>query len=198
MALALGAGVFDDRARHVDPDLPCDFARHPRGVGSEDRALVEAPARARIGLADLLDHLDVRRQVDLAAADRAWDRHVEQASVRHRLEQRPRQLPLLLDLVGGGADLRDELPCGVQQRAAVGVQGGSSGLGAARDERGLLDVEVQAAVGERLIAEDEHGVLVHAGADLGERLRIVDGAKLHRAHLGHEQRVELPEGQHGL
>ena len=123
---------------------------------------------------------------------------MEQASVRHRLEQRPRQLPLLLDLVGGGADLRDELPRGVQQRAAVGVQGGSSGLGAARDERGLLDVEVQAAVGERLIAEDEHGVFVHPASNLGEGLTIVNLAKIDLAHLGDEMLVKPSECQsHG-
>src|SRR5206468_1796324 len=55
-------------ARHVDPDLTRDLTGHPRGVRPEDRALVEAPTGARIGLADFFDHLDVGWQVDLAAA----------------------------------------------------------------------------------------------------------------------------------
>jgi hypothetical protein len=49
---------------------------------------------------------------------------VEQPGVGHRLEERPRQLAPLLDLVGGGADLGYELACGVEARAAVGFQGG--------------------------------------------------------------------------
>src|SRR5216683_52342 len=46
-------------------------------------------------------------------------------------------------------------------------------------------------VGEWLIAEDEHGVLVHPLANLTERLAIIDPAKVDRADLGDELRVKL-------
>ena len=118
-----GRRVRHDGARHVDPDRARHRPRHPRRVGAEDGALIQAPAGARVGLADLLDHQDVGRQVDLAAADGARDRHVEQPGVRHRLEERARQLAPRLDLVGGGANLGHDLPCSVDQRAAVGGQG---------------------------------------------------------------------------
>jgi hypothetical protein len=53
-------------------------------------------------------------------------------------------------------------------------------------------------VGERLIAEDEHGVFVHPGSDLGERLAVVNLAKIDRAHLGDEMLVKPSECQsHG-
>ena len=50
-------------------------------------------------------------------------------------------------------------------------------------------------IGEWLIAEDEHGVLVHPVADLTERLAIIDLAQLERADLGDEMGVELLELQ---
>ena len=56
--------------------------------GIIDRAMTEAG----IGFAQLLDHLDVSRIVDLAAADGAGDRHVEQAGVGNRFEERAGQL----------------------------------------------------------------------------------------------------------
>ena len=49
------------------------------------------------------------------------------------------------------------------------------------------------AVREGLIAEHQHGVLVHAGPDLGERLRVVDPPEVDWAHLGGEVRMELLE-----
>ena len=50
-------------------------------------------------------------------------------------------------------------------------------------------------VGERLIAEDENGVLVHAGADRGQRVGVEDAAKLDRARFAHEVPVEFAECQ---
>jgi hypothetical protein len=48
-------------------------------------------------------------------------------------------------------------------------------------------------VGERLVAEHEHRVRVHPGADLGERSGILDLAQVDRAGLGDEMGVEPPE-----
>ncbi len=92
--------VRDDAARRVDPDQASDVARHSRRVGREDRALIDDPAGAGVGFAELLEHLDVGRQVDLRAAQSARQRQLEQAGVGQRLEQRPRQLPVGLDLIG--------------------------------------------------------------------------------------------------
>ena len=50
-------------------------------------------------------------------------------------------------------------------------------------------------VGEGLVAKNQHGVLVHAGPDLGERLRIVHPPEIDRADLGGEVRMKLLEGQ---
>ena len=110
-----GRRVGDDGARRVDPDRPGDVARHARRVRRVDRALVDAPAGAGVGLAQLLDHLDVGRQVELGAADRARHREMEHPGVGQRLEQRPRQLALGLGLVGAGLDLGRELPRGLER-----------------------------------------------------------------------------------
>ena len=64
---------------------------HARRVGCEDRPLVHYPGCGRIRLPQLLDHLDVRRQVDLAAADGVRDRHVKEPGVGNGLEARARQ-----------------------------------------------------------------------------------------------------------
>jgi len=48
-------------------------------------------------------------------------------------------------------------------------------------------------VGERLIAEDEHGEFVQARADFRERCFVTDGAELDRTGFADENRVELPE-----
>jgi hypothetical protein len=48
---------------------------------------------------------------------------VEEAGIRHRLEERAGQLAPIVDLVGGGADLGHELARSVEQRATVGIQG---------------------------------------------------------------------------
>ena len=115
-----GGGVGDDGARRVDPDRAGDGVRHARGVRGVDRALVDRPRRARVGLAELLDDLHIGRQVELGAAEGARDRHVVEPGVRERLEERARQLALRLDLVGGGADLGGELAGGVHQRSRCG------------------------------------------------------------------------------
>ena len=51
-------------------------------------------------------------------------------------------------------------------------------------------------VGERLVPEHEHSMLVHPGADRGERLGVVDLTEIHRADLGDEVRMQAakPEG----
>jgi hypothetical protein len=50
-------------------------------------------------------------------------------------------------------------------------------------------------VGERLIAEHEHGVLVHPFPKAREGLRVVDAPKLDRTDLGDEVRMELVKCQ---
>ena len=100
-----GGAVGNDAARRVDPDRACDLPRHPGRIGREDPTLVDDPAGARVGLGQLLDHLDVARQVELQTAHGARQRQPEQPGVGQRLEERPRQLPLRLDLIGAGADL---------------------------------------------------------------------------------------------
>ena len=82
--------------------------RHARRERREDAPLVDDPTRAGIGLAELLDDPDVGGQVDFRAAQGAGQRHVEQAGVRQRLEQRARQLARGVDLLGAGADLRGQ------------------------------------------------------------------------------------------
>jgi len=86
-----------------------------RGVGGEDRALVDDPAGAGVGLANLLDHLDVGRQVQLAPAHRAGEHHVEQTGVGQRLEDRRWQHPLGLGVAGVGADHGRELSSGLER-----------------------------------------------------------------------------------
>ena len=110
-----GRRVGHDGARRVDPDRPGDVTRHARRVRRVDRALVDAPAGAGVGLAQLLDHLDVARQVELGTADRPRHREMEHAGVGQRLEQRSRQLARGLRLVGAGLDLGRELPRGLER-----------------------------------------------------------------------------------
>src|SRR5712664_2787137 len=50
-------------------------------------------------------------------------------------------------------------------------------------------------VGERLVAEHEHRVLVHPGPDPVQRAAIGDAAQIDRGHLGGEVRVKLAERQ---
>ncbi len=54
------------------------------------------------------------------------------------------------------------------------------------------------AVGEGLVAEDEHGVLVHARPDAREGVRVLDLAQIDGTHLGGEHGMERAELQfHG-
>ena len=50
-------------------------------------------------------------------------------------------------------------------------------------------------VREVLVAEDEQGVLVHAGANLQQRLRVSHLAEINGADLGHEMGMELAKCQ---
>ena len=53
-------------------------------------------------------------------------------------------------------------------------------------------------VGEVLVAEHQHGVLVHAGADRLQRLAIVDPAQVDRTNFAGEDGRERREGDgHG-
>src|SRR5207247_139936 len=97
-----GGRVCDDAPRRVDPDRASHIARHPGRVGGKDRALIDRPAGAGVGLPELLDHLNVGRQVELRAAQGAWKGQMEQPGVGQRLEERPRELTRCLDRVGGG------------------------------------------------------------------------------------------------
>ena len=112
--------VRDDAAWRIDPDQASDVMRHPCSIGREDRALIDDPAGAGVGFADLLEHLDVGRQIDLRAAQGARKRQLEQAGVGQRFEERLRQLPVGLDLIGAGSDHGRELSCGVERRLSLG------------------------------------------------------------------------------
>ena len=112
--------VRDDAARRIDPDQASDVARHPGCVGRENRALIDDPAGARVGFTDFLEHLDVGRQIDLRAAQGARQRQLEQARIGQRFEERSRQLPVGLDLIGGGSDHRRQLSCGVERGLSLG------------------------------------------------------------------------------
>src|SRR5207248_7992333 len=79
--------------------------------------------RAGIGLTDLFDHPNIGRQVELAATERARNQESEQSGVRERLEERPRQLARLLDLVGVGANDGSKLPRYVERRTNTGIAG---------------------------------------------------------------------------
>src|SRR5262249_23969321 len=112
--------VRDDAAWRIDPDQAGDVTRHPRSVGREDRALIDDPAGAGVGFADLLEHLDRVRQVDLLTAQRTGKRELEQPGVRERLKERLRQLPGGLDLIGAGSDHGSEFSRGVKRRFSFG------------------------------------------------------------------------------
>jgi hypothetical protein len=112
--------VRDDAAWRVDPDQARDVMRHPRRVGCEDRTLIDDPAGAGVGFTDLLEHLRVGGQIDLGPAQGPWKRQLEQAGVGQRLKERPRQLPLGLDLIGAGSDHRRQLSCGVERGLSLG------------------------------------------------------------------------------
>ena len=116
-----GRGVGDDAARRLDPDLAGEGRRDADGVGRPDAALVDAPGGAGVGLAKLLGDLDVGGEVELGAAELAWDQHVEQPGVRKLLEERPGQLTRLLDLRGGMANRGGELAGGLERRARAAV-----------------------------------------------------------------------------
>src|SRR5437016_9935232 len=139
---ARGRTVSDDAARRVDPDRASDVARHSCRVGREDGALVDRPGGARVRLAELLDHLDVGRQVELGAAEGAWQRQVEQPGVRQRLEERPREFPCGLDLVGARPDLRGQLLCGVERRLGLGGTHGSQEYTRVYDPVPMMRIEI--------------------------------------------------------
>src|SRR5436309_12543328 len=139
---ARGRTVGDDAARRVDPDRASDVARHSCRVGREDGALVDRPGGARVRLAELLDHLDVGRQVELGAPEGAWQRQVEQPGGRQRLEERPRELPCGLDLVGAGPDLRSQLLCGVERRLGLGGTHGSQEYTRVYDPVPMMRIEI--------------------------------------------------------
>src|SRR3989449_432628 len=139
---ARGRTVGDDAARRVDPDRASDVARHSCRVGREDGALVDRPGGARVRLAELLDHLDVGRQVELGAAEGAWQRKVEQPGVRQRLEERPRELACGLDLIGAGPDLRSQLLCGVERRLGLGGTHGSQEYTRVYDPVPMMRIEI--------------------------------------------------------
>src|SRR5688572_624749 len=112
--------VRDDAVWRVDPNQARDVTRHARRIGREDRALIDDPTGAGVGFADLLEHLDVGRQIDLYATEGARKRQLEQAGVGQRLEERSRQFPVGLDLIGAGSDHGDQLSCGVERRSSLG------------------------------------------------------------------------------
>ena len=106
------------RARGIDPDGARRRGLHPRRVGREDRHLVGHPRGAGVGSPELLDHLDIARQVHLRTAERARQREPEEARVGHRLEERTRQLALRVRLRGGRPDQRRERPRRLEGREA--------------------------------------------------------------------------------
>ena len=113
--------IGDDAVRRVDPDRASDIARHLRGVGCEDRALIDEPAGARVRFAELFQHLHVGRQVDLGAADGTRNQQFEKTGGRQRLKKQPWQLPILLGLIGAGSDGRGHLLRGVKRRLSLSL-----------------------------------------------------------------------------
>jgi hypothetical protein len=100
---------------------------------------------------------------------------------------------------GGFSEVRSCIPVG-ERLVAESILRDHAAAGA------LVELPVQTlrerevlGVCEGLVAEDEHGEFVHAGANFCERLLVVHHAKLDRAGLTDEHRVKLPEGErHGL
>ena len=114
--------VGDDAARRVDPDRARHLTRHAGRKGRKDATLVDNPAGAGVGLAEFFDDLDVSRQVEFRAPQGARQGHVEQPGVRQCLEERARQLPVGVDLVGAGANFRGHFAGGIEQRASLCLQ----------------------------------------------------------------------------
>ena len=100
-----GGGVGDDAARRIDPDRARHLGRHPGRIGRKDAALVDHPGGAGVCFAELLDHLNISREVEFRTAQSAWQRQMEHAGVRQGFEERPWEFPRGLDLLGVGADL---------------------------------------------------------------------------------------------
>ena len=68
-----------------------------------------APAHRAVCPRQLLDHVEVRERLDLPAPQRPRQEHPVQPSVRERLDERLRQRPPALDLVGRGANAGRQL-----------------------------------------------------------------------------------------
>ncbi len=107
--------------RILAPDLVSDLGRHVGGGHGAAVALSQAPGGAGVGRAEDRDDPEIGRQVQLVAAQGAGDQHVEEAGVGQRLEERPQQAAVGLDLLGVGADARRELSRLVEQRPTADV-----------------------------------------------------------------------------
>src|SRR6266536_708777 len=118
------ARVRAHATRRFDPDQAGDLSEHAGRVGREDTPLVDAPGRAGIGPSELLDHLDVGRQIELAAAQRARNQQPEQSGVGQRLEEPSWQLTRLFDLLSIRADQGSQFPSYLERRSDVGVSYG--------------------------------------------------------------------------
>ena len=99
--------VRNDRARAV----PDPLRRPPvdeRGGGHEHRALVHAPAGARVGVAERLDHREIVGLGELPPTERARDEHVEQARVGEGERDLRGELALLVHVGRLALDQRNE------------------------------------------------------------------------------------------
>ena len=75
-------GGGDDAARRIDPDGARDLGRHAGRVGRKDGSLVDRPGGAGVCLPEFLDHLNIGGEVELRAAQSAWQRQMKHPCVR--------------------------------------------------------------------------------------------------------------------
>ncbi len=112
--------IGHDAARRVDPDQARHIAWHACRIGRKDATLIDHPGGTGIRLAEFLDHLNIGGQVNFGTAQGAWQCQMEQPGVRQRLEERTREFPRGLDLIGAGTDLGHELLYNVERRSDLG------------------------------------------------------------------------------
>jgi hypothetical protein len=89
------------------------------------------------------------------------------------------------------ADVGDVGQCLVAEPVAPDGRGGSAGMQRAVETLGEVELLF---VGEILVAEHQHGVLVHVGADCFQRLSIMHLAQVDRAHFAGEDGRERRDG----
>jgi len=124
MSLIDTAGVqYDSQQQTLEPGVFAGGAAV--GIVGTTKMEMAWAAGARVGFAELFQNLHVVRQVDLGAADSTRNQQLEKAGGRQRLKKQPRQLAILLDLIGAGSDGRGHLLRGVKRRLSLSRAHGS-------------------------------------------------------------------------